>query len=89
MAKELPWMKNNMTNEVGSLFFRAPELLLGATSYGEEIDVWSLGCILYEMAYLTRAFDANDFVELGGMITRCEHQPFTDAVRWDDSLHFI
>jgi len=36
-----------MTNVVGSLFYRAPELILGRKRYGYEIDVWSLGCIFY------------------------------------------
>ena len=63
MAKELPWMKNNMTNEVGSLFFRAPELLLGATSYGEEIDVWSLGCIFYFIQTGCMLFKGNNEIE--------------------------
>lgn len=28
---------------------RPPELLLGAQSYGPEIDMWSAGCIMFEM----------------------------------------
>ncbi|KAL1707211.1 kinase-like domain-containing protein [Schizophyllum commune] len=36
-------------NEVVTLWYRAPELLLGSTSYGPAIDVWSCGCILAEM----------------------------------------
>ena len=28
---------------------RPPELILGADSYGPEVDVWSVGCILAEM----------------------------------------
>uniref|UniRef100_A0A1I7Z522 Protein kinase domain-containing protein n=1 Tax=Steinernema glaseri TaxID=37863 RepID=A0A1I7Z522_9BILA len=30
-------------------YYRAPELILDSTSYGCEIDVWSVGCILGEM----------------------------------------
>jgi serine/threonine protein kinase len=38
-----------MTNEVGSLYYRAPELLLGSQRYDFAVDVWSLGCVFYEM----------------------------------------
>lgn len=37
------------SSEVVTLWYRAPELLMGATGYGCEIDIWSLGCIMYEM----------------------------------------
>jgi serine/threonine protein kinase len=36
-----------MTNEVGSLYYRAPELLLGAKKYDFSVDIWSLGCLFY------------------------------------------
>ena len=29
--------------------YRAPELLLGNTHYGTEIDMWGVGCVLAEM----------------------------------------
>lgn len=35
-----------MTNRVATYWYRAPELLLGATEYGVGIDLWSAGCIL-------------------------------------------
>ncbi|KAH8583516.1 kinase domain-containing [Cryptosporidium sp. chipmunk genotype I] len=31
-----------------SRFYRAPEIILGCISYGQSIDVWSIGCVLYE-----------------------------------------
>ncbi|WVZ23763.1 hypothetical protein V8G54_002307 [Vigna mungo] len=37
------------TNRVVTLWYRAPELLLGSTDYGYEIDLWSAGCLLAEM----------------------------------------
>ena len=37
------------TQLVVTLWYRAPELLLGATTYGPAIDVWSLGCIFGEL----------------------------------------
>lgn len=39
------------TTRVATLWYRAPELLLGTTSYGAEIDIWSVGCIFAELLY--------------------------------------
>jgi len=38
------------TRNVVTRFYRAPEILYGSTAYGLSIDIWSLGCILGEMA---------------------------------------
>lgn len=38
-----------MTTNVVTLWYRPPELLLGATHYGVGVDLWSVGCILAEM----------------------------------------
>lgn len=35
-------------SEVVTLFYRAPELLLGAHSYGPAVDVWAAGCVFAE-----------------------------------------
>ena len=37
------------THEVVTLWYRAPELLLGAIEYSTPIDIWSIGCIFVEM----------------------------------------
>ncbi|WFD27946.1 cyclin-dependent kinase [Malassezia nana] len=39
----------DMTNLVVTLWYRAPELLLGAKKYGTEVDMWSVGCIFAEL----------------------------------------
>ena len=44
-----PNHKHPMTSRVVTLWYRAPELLLGATDYGVGIDLWSAGCILAEL----------------------------------------
>ncbi|CAN8290119.1 unnamed protein product [Cochlearia groenlandica] len=38
-----------LTSRVVTLWYRAPELLLGSTDYGPGIDLWSVGCILAEL----------------------------------------
>ncbi|KAL7640207.1 UNVERIFIED_CONTAM: hypothetical protein RMT77_009621 [Armadillidium vulgare] len=37
------------THEVITLWYRAPEILLGSKSYCISVDIWSLGCIFAEM----------------------------------------
>ncbi|KAM7523741.1 hypothetical protein LguiA_013643 [Lonicera macranthoides] len=39
----------NLTNRVITLWYRPPELLLGATKYGPSVDMWSVGCIFAEL----------------------------------------
>ncbi|CAN1190263.1 Probable serine/threonine-protein kinase At1g54610 [Linum perenne] len=45
----VPKAKRPLTTRVVTLWYRAPELLLGATDYGVGIDLWSAGCLLAEM----------------------------------------
>ncbi|KAL9255371.1 putative serine/threonine-protein kinase [Drosera capensis] len=44
-----PNQNQPMTSRVITLWYRAPELLLGATDYGVGVDLWSAGCILAEL----------------------------------------
>jgi cell division cycle 2-like len=39
----------NLTQLVVTLWYRAPELLLGADTYNQAIDMWSVGCIFGEL----------------------------------------
>ncbi|KNA11349.1 hypothetical protein SOVF_136010 [Spinacia oleracea] len=37
------------THEIVTLWYRAPEVLLGSTHYSTGVDIWSVGCIFAEM----------------------------------------
>ena len=39
----------NFRNDVVSLWYRAPDILLGNENYSTSVDLWSVGCILAEM----------------------------------------
>lgn len=41
--------ENRYTNRVVTLWYRPPELLLGARNYGPPVDLWGAGCIMAEM----------------------------------------
>ncbi|KAL9232433.1 hypothetical protein vseg_007547 [Gypsophila vaccaria] len=44
-----PHQRQPLTSRVVTLWYRPPELLLGATYYGTAVDLWSSGCILAEL----------------------------------------
>lgn len=37
------------TDYVATRWYRAPELLIGDTQYGREVDIWAIGCLYAEM----------------------------------------
>ena len=54
---------NTFSNEVVTLWYRAPDVLMGSRTYSTSIDVWSCGCIMAEMISgvpLFRGRDNND-----------------------------
>ena len=55
-----PNAKKIYTNQVVTICYRAPELLLGETNYSTKIDIWSLGCILLELLTKKTTFNYSD-----------------------------
>ncbi|XP_070558994.1 cyclin-dependent kinase 17-like isoform X2 [Ptychodera flava] len=47
-AKSVP--TKTYSNEVVTLWYRPPDVLLGSTEYSTHIDMWGVGCIFYETA---------------------------------------
>ena len=43
-----------LTHEILTLWYRAPEILLGQKEYSTPVDIWSIGCIFYEMAHRSK-----------------------------------
>lgn len=56
----------------GSLYFAAPELLMGQRYVGPEIDVWSLGVVLYVMICGKVPFDDESIHALQNKIKQCK-----------------
>lgn len=51
------------THEVVTLWYRAPELLLGSKLYGPAVDVWSLACIMSEIVSKTALFPGDSEID--------------------------
>lgn len=62
LARTLPTgcASQNMSPNVVTLWYRAPEILLGATAYGAAIDMWSVGCIMAELLFRGPLFPGGD-----------------------------
>jgi glycogen synthase kinase 3 beta len=43
-----------------SRYYRAPELLFGATFYTQQVDIWSLGCVIAEMMTNRSLFEGSN-----------------------------
>eukprot|EP00439_Symbiodinium_sp_Y106_P050024 s5253_g6.t1 len=50
LARAFSVQMRALTQEVVSLWYRAPEILMGERKYASPTDIWSLGCIVAEMA---------------------------------------
>ena len=46
---------------IGTWQYIAPEIVRGV-KYTNKVDIWSLGCIIYELCTLKRCFDANNLI---------------------------
>lgn len=51
------------THEVVTLWYRAPEVLLGAQRYSTPVDIWSIGCIFAEMATKSPLFRGDSEID--------------------------
>jgi serine/threonine protein kinase len=51
------------THEIVTLWYRAPEVLLGSKHYSTSVDMWSIGCIFAEMASHTPLFPGDSEID--------------------------
>jgi nemo like kinase len=58
-----PNESHNMTHEVVTQYYRAPELLMGTRRYTGSVDLWSIGCIFAELLGRRILFQAQGPIE--------------------------
>lgn len=63
LARSLSLPVRTYTHEVVTLWYRAPEILLGAPLYGPSVDIWSIGCIFVEMATKRALFPGDSEID--------------------------
>ncbi|RHZ87256.1 hypothetical protein Glove_38g36 [Diversispora epigaea] len=74
----VPKRLNEYSNRVVTLCYRSPELCLGATNYGPEIDLWSVGCMMMELTTRKLLFPGWDEISQLGMVFKLMGAPSTN-----------
>ena len=78
-----------MTEYVVTRWYRAPELLLSNESYGWEIDMWSVGCILAELLQRRPLFAAPNLQESMAHLDQLKLIVKTLGSPTEDELEFV
>ncbi|KAJ8919047.1 hypothetical protein NQ315_016953 [Exocentrus adspersus] len=74
------------THEVVTMWYRAPELLLGSKLYCTGIDIWSLGCIMAEMLIKRAIFPGDSEIDQLYKIFKVMGTPTEDT--WEGVSQF-
>eukprot|EP00826_Nyctotherus_ovalis_P018921 TRINITY_DN1574_c0_g3_i1.p1 TRINITY_DN1574_c0_g3~~TRINITY_DN1574_c0_g3_i1.p1 ORF type:complete len:230 (-),score=37.83 TRINITY_DN1574_c0_g3_i1:128-817(-) len=69
-----------LTHEVVTLWYRAPEVLLGQKAYSLPVDIWSVGCIFAEMAQRKPLFAGDS--EIGQIFKIFKQLGTPDETTW-------
>ncbi|KTF93633.1 hypothetical protein cypCar_00041344 [Cyprinus carpio] len=67
------WSTDAQTTKTEALSYVAPEILSGR-HYDGKSEIWSLGCIIYEMCMLKCAFPGKNTVEIISKILTCSYK---------------
>lgn len=71
-----------LTEYVSTRWYRAPELLVGASSYTHAVDVWAIGCIFVELVTGSAIFTGDSDFEMLKLII----QMFTGSEKLPEEL---
>ena len=63
LARAFTAQHRTYTHEVVTLWYRAPEILLGGKHYSPPMDIWSVGCIFAEMANRKALFPGDSEID--------------------------
>lgn len=95
LAKKASFLQRRKSNSIVSLWYRAPEIVLGSEEYLLGVDMWSLGCIFGELMQTKPVFYCRSDVEV---LERCfrmfgtpteEHCSFMKKLKkWDTFKHY-
>ena len=71
---------------VGTPCYISPEVC-EHSPYNQKSDIWAVGCILYELMTLKRAFEARNLPALVTKIMRADYQP--PSPKYSSQLRYV
>ncbi|EAS05882.2 plant dual-specificity MAP kinase kinase family domain protein (macronuclear) [Tetrahymena thermophila SB210] len=84
VAKQLENNKSHAHSQVGTPYYMSPEIIQDIP-YNEKSDVWSLGCVLYQLATFKRPFEATNQGSLVLKIQKAQYIPISS--NYSPQLH--
>ena len=72
ITKQLDFINKYANTQIGTLQYMAPEIIKGE-KYNQKVDIWSLGCIIYELCSMNFCFKGKSILDLASNITNSPH----------------
>ena len=82
ISKELRHTHEQARTKVGTPYYMSPEAFKGRP-YDGKSDIWSLGCVLYELATLRHPFEARTLPALAEKVKRGKYTPLGSSYSED------
>tara|TARA_Y100000590_G_scaffold469729_1_gene659378 strand:+ start:3375 stop:4364 length:990 start_codon:yes stop_codon:yes gene_type:complete len=79
------FINKNRHTQIGTLFYMSPELI-NNSKYDFTVDIWALGCVLYEIMVLKIAFDYNHLGKIMININSNKYKKIKSPFRYRDEL---
>ena len=78
LAKQRVGTNSVMESVVGTVLYQCPEIIQHE-SYSDKADIWSLGCVLYQMASLRPPFEGGNPLVVASKIVEGNYPPLADG----------
>ncbi|VDP80771.1 unnamed protein product [Echinostoma caproni] len=78
LARQKQWDTFKMISTVGTLVYSCPEIVQNIP-YGEGVDIWALGCILYQICTYTPPFQAECILTVASRIVKGVYTPVAEV----------
>ncbi|KAJ2162064.1 TFIIH complex serine/threonine-protein kinase subunit kin28 [Coemansia sp. RSA 552] len=89
LAREFGDVRRVMTSQTVTRWYRAPELLLGATNYTGAVDMWAMGCVFAELLLRTPYLAGDSDLDQLSKIFRARGTPTEEEWAGMDKLPMV